>query len=81
MVEAENPLIIPSNEIIQPVEIVAMGEERKEHIVTDRLHQRGQVVWNDLVELGYFVKSESNDGGWWGGLYANYIKKEKNPRK
>ena len=64
MVEAENPLIIPSNEIIQPVEIVAMGEERKEHIVTDRLHQRGQVVWNDLVELGYFVKSESNDGGW-----------------
>ena len=57
MVEAENPLIIPSNEIIQPVEIAAVGEEKKESIVTDKLHVRNQIVWDDLVELGHLVKA------------------------
>ena len=44
---------------------MAVGEERKENIVTDRLHQRGQIVGNDLVELGHLVKANQMtvDGG------------------
>ena len=65
MVEAENPLIIPNNDIVQPVKIAAVGEERKENIVTDRLHQRGQIVGHDWVELGHLVKANqmTMDGG------------------